>query len=57
MIPKDPVMMLSFLNMKLRDEFCSLDDLCKSLGIEKEDIRKQMNEIDYCYNENQNQFI
>lgn len=41
-IPKDPVMLLSFLNLKLRDEYRSLDDLCKSLCIDKELEKTQM---------------
>lgn len=35
-IPEDPVMLMSMLNMKLRDgEFDSLSDLCLSLGIDE----------------------
>ena len=30
-LPKDPVMLLSFVNMKLRDEYSSLDEMCSSL--------------------------
>ena len=32
MIPEDPVILLSFVNTKLRDEYPSLDELCASLG-------------------------
>lgn len=32
-IPKDPFMLLSFINMHLRDDGMSLDELCKSLDI------------------------
>ncbi|MDE6786804.1 MAG: DUF4250 domain-containing protein, partial [Muribaculaceae bacterium] len=28
MIPKDPVMLMSFVNMKLRDEYRTLEDFC-----------------------------
>lgn len=42
-IPSDPVMLMSMLNMKLRDgEYESLDDLCLSLGIEKATILKKL---------------
>ncbi|MGN0292339.1 MAG: DUF4250 domain-containing protein, partial [Lachnospiraceae bacterium] len=27
-LPKDPVMLLSFVNLKLRDEYPTLDDFC-----------------------------
>ena len=30
-LPKDPMMLMSFINMKLRDEYPSLDELCASL--------------------------
>ena len=33
MIPNDPVMLLSFVNMKLRDEFSDLDELCGALDV------------------------
>lgn len=32
-IPKDPVMLLSFINMKLRDFYPSLDELCTDLDL------------------------
>lgn len=57
MIPKDPVMLLSFMNMKLRDEYDSLEDLCKSLDVEMKEICAKLQQINYSYNEEQNQFI
>ena len=32
-LPEDPVMLLSFVNMKLRDQYASLDDLCDDLNV------------------------
>ena len=37
-IPKDPVMLLSFTNMKLRDQYSSLDKLCDDLKLNKEEL-------------------
>ena len=51
-IPKDPVMLLSFLNTQLRDYYPSLEDCCLSLGINMEEIT-----VGYYYNEEKNQFI
>ena len=31
MIPNDPVMLLSFVNMKLRDKYASLEVMCEDL--------------------------
>ncbi len=48
--------MFSMLNMKLRDEFCSLDDLVKTLSVNKEELLKRMEDNGYYYNEGKNQF-
>ena len=47
---------LSVLNMKLRDEFSDLDDLVKTLSVNKEELLKRMNENGYYYSEGNNQF-
>lgn len=56
MIPNDPVMLLSYVNLKLRDEFSSLDEMCDRLDVDKEEIVKKLASIDYKYNPSQNQF-
>jgi len=56
MIPKDPVMLLSFLNMKLRDYYKDLDALCEDLDLEKADIVEKMASIQATYHETNNQF-
>lgn len=55
-IPSDPMMLLSFLNMKLRDFYSNLDELCNALDIDKEEIVKKMAEAGFEYNESQNKF-
>lgn len=57
MIPNDPVMLLSFLNLKLRDFYSNLDSLCDDLDLNKEEIIEKMNSIDYHYDEAQNRFV
>ena len=56
MIPKDPYMLLSWVNMKLRDEYESLDELCKAKDISKEELEKKLSAIDYRYQPESNQF-
>ncbi|MGL5260315.1 MAG: DUF4250 domain-containing protein [Lachnospiraceae bacterium] len=56
MIPKDPVMLLSFINLKLRDYYSTLDELCEDLDIEKESIITTLSSIDYFYDAHSNQF-
>jgi hypothetical protein len=56
-IPKDPVMLLSYMNTQLRDFYPSLDEFCKSLGIQKEELTRTLDTIDYHYDRAKNQFI
>ncbi len=41
-MPADPVMLMSFVNMKLRDEYATLEDLCASYGIDEENLKKTL---------------
>ena len=56
MLPKDPAMLLSFINMKLRDQYDSLESLCDDLDVSKQDIIETLKKIDYIYDEMDNQF-
>ena len=40
-LPNDPVILMSYLNTQLRDFYTDLDDLCKSLSLERGQIEKQ----------------
>ncbi len=57
MVPNDPVMLLSFVNLKLRDYYSNLDALCEDLEIKKEDLLSKLANIDYHYNQDRNQFV
>lgn len=56
-LPKDPVMLLSVVNTKLRDYYPSLEELAKAEGITKEEIEAKLKMINYSYDESRNQFI
>lgn len=56
-IPNDPAMLLSFINLKLRDNYSSLDDLCEDLQVSSEEICKKLQSIDYEYDKETNQFV
>ena len=56
-VPKDPVMLLSFLNLKLRDFYSNLEELCKDLGLEQTEVEEKLQSIDYEYDEVRNQFV
>ena len=57
MIPKDPVMLLSFVNLKLRDFYGSLDALWEDMDIDRQEIAEKLASIDYHYDEEKNQFV
>ena len=57
MIPKDPVILLSYVNTLLRDHYPSLEELCAARDIEKDDLINKLNQIDYTYDESENQFV
>ena len=57
MLPSDPDMLASFLNMKLRDQYTSLDALCDDLELNKEEIVARLKEADYDYIPARNQFL
>lgn len=57
MIPQDPAMLLSFLNLKLRDYYASLDQLCDDLDIDRAEIEDKLSNIDYHYDKEKNQFV
>ena len=56
MLPNDPVMLLSVINMKLRDTYSSLDALCDDLDVSKDEIVEKLKKINYEYDEQSNQF-
>lgn len=55
-LPKDINMLFSFINMKLRDEYSSLDELCRAMDIDKEWLIKQLATGGFEYNPQQNKF-
>ncbi len=55
-LPQDPFMLMSFVNTKLRDEYHSLDELCKSLGVDRLELESRLKAAGFEYNEAQNKF-
>lgn len=56
-LPKDPVMLLSAVNMQLRDHYDSLEELCGALSIDREELERTLAQIDYLYDKGYNQFV
>ena len=55
-IPNDPMMLLSFVNLKLRDFYNSLDAMCEDLSLDRAAIVSKLATIDYEYDEKLNKF-
>ncbi len=56
-LPKDPVMLLSFINTQLRDNYASFEDFAHAFGIDAEATAAALAAIDYTYDPAANQFI
>ncbi|MGN1235692.1 MAG: DUF4250 domain-containing protein [Christensenellaceae bacterium] len=56
-IPSDPNILFSFLNMKLRDRYDSLDELCDDLDLDRDEIEKVLLSIGYAYDGEKNAFV
>ena len=57
MIPKDPFMLLSYVNTQLRDFYPDLDQMCQALGLEKKELEDKLAGIDYSYDKTTTQFV
>lgn len=55
-IPKDPMILLSFVNTKLRDEYSTLEEFCKENDLDVEALKKKLEEIGFEYNAKLKQF-
>lgn len=55
--PQDPYMLLSMVNMKLRDRFSSLDALCEDMDLNRKEIEAVLASVDYHYDPEQNAFV
>lgn len=55
-LPEDPMMLFSVVNMKLRDNYSSLDELCDDLHIDKNDIINRLQAVGFEYSREYNKF-
>ncbi len=55
-IPSDPIILLSFINTRLRDCYQSLDQLCADLDIDRKSLESTLNDAGFEYMPEQNQF-
>lgn len=55
-LPQDVMMLFSVINMKLRDQYASLDELCEDMNVDKEALVKKLSEAGFEYSEENNKF-
>ena len=55
-LPKDPFMLFSLINMKLRDEYANLDELCEDMQLDKKQIIDTLAKAGFEYDCDTNKF-
>lgn len=56
-LPQDPIMLLSYVNTQLRDNYGSLDDFCSAMDISRAELEEKLRAVSYEYDRQQNRFI
>ena len=56
-LPKDPMMLLSFVNTRLRDDGIDLDSFCSQFHTAREDLEQTLATMDYKYDDKLNRFV
>lgn len=55
-LPHDPAMLLSIVNMKLRDEGFTLSELCTQLDIDQAELIERLAAAGFTYSASANRF-
>ncbi len=56
MLPTDPMILFGFINMKLRDQYPSLDALCEDMELEREELEAILGKAGFEYSKENNKF-
>ena len=56
-LPPDPIMLLSYVNTQLRDNYSSLDDFCSGMGVDRSKLEEKLREVNYEYDAQRNAFV
>lgn len=56
-LPNDPIMLLSYVNTQLRDNYSSLDDFCAAMDANREELEAKLKAVDYEYDASRNAFV
>lgn len=55
-LPEDPMMLYSAVNMKLRDYYSTLDELCDDLGLNRKELEEKLRQVGFEYDAKMNKF-
>ena len=55
-LPKDPYILLSYVNMKLRDRYPSLDEFCEEEGEDRDALVAALAAVGFAYDPETNSF-
>ena len=56
MLPKDPMILLSYVNTNLRDDYADLDALCEGLDVERDALTETLGAAGFLYDPETNRF-
>ena len=56
MLPKDPFILMSYVNQKLRDDYASLDALCEDLELDRRELEEKLAAAGFAYDARRNCF-
>ncbi len=56
-LPNDVMILFSYINTKLRDEYSSLDALCEDLDIDRNRLLERLAQAGFEYDANLNKFL
>lgn len=56
-MPEEPVMLLSYVNLKLRDFYSGLEAMCEDMDVSRTEIEDKLSGIGYRYSAERNQFV
>ena len=56
-LPRDPMILFSVINMKLRDFYPSLDALCDDMDADKQAIVEALAKVGFHYDPERNAFV
>lgn len=55
-LPEDPMMLYSAVNMKLRDYYSTLEELCDDLGLNRKELEEKLRQVGFEYDAKMNKF-